>query len=266
MNLNFKSPLQKPWTILEDRLIYGDKEFLFTEITDIKLFDVGTIGTGGCIHIFIGQKVLNLAYSSKQREEGYEAFLYLEKAFAKGDVNLRRKTKVGIQKELDLLPNKNDWGTKKEISELHKILSFDESIKAITSGLTNGSTWLIVCTDRRVLMIDKGMVYGVKLIEIPLDRITSITHSKGLLLGEVSITEGAVTRIIKNIPKNTVSFFTNTVNIEIENRKKSSQISVTKVLNEVSIPDEILKYKQLLDIGVLTQEEFDMKKKELLDI
>ena len=121
-------------------------------------------------------------------------------------MNLRRKTKVGIQKELDLLPYKNDWGTKKEISELYKIFSFDESIKAITSGLTGGSTWLIVCTDRRVLMRDKGMVYGVKLIEIPLDRITSITHSKGLLLWG-AITEGAVTRIIKNIPKNTVSFF-----------------------------------------------------------
>ena len=35
---------------------------------------------------------------------------------------------------------------------------------------------------------------------------------------------------------------------------------------QVSSADEILKYKQLLDMGVITQEEFDIKKKQLLGI
>ncbi len=30
--------------------------------------------------------------------------------------------------------------------------------------------------------------------------------------------------------------------------------------------DELIKYKQLLDMGALTQEEFDAKKKELLGL
>lgn len=34
----------------------------------------------------------------------------------------------------------------------------------------------------------------------------------------------------------------------------------------VSAADELLKYKQLLDLGILTQEEFDTKKKELLNM
>ena len=33
---------------------------------------------------------------------------------------------------------------------------------------------------------------------------------------------------------------------------------------EFSVADEILKYKQLLDMGVITKEEFDLKKDELL--
>jgi hypothetical protein len=33
-----------------------------------------------------------------------------------------------------------------------------------------------------------------------------------------------------------------------------------------SVADELLKFKQLLDMGVLTQEEFDLKKVELLNI
>nr|WP_279592596.1 SHOCT domain-containing protein [Clostridium perfringens] len=34
----------------------------------------------------------------------------------------------------------------------------------------------------------------------------------------------------------------------------------------MSTADEILKFKQLLDMGVLTQEEFECKKKELLGL
>jgi hypothetical protein len=34
----------------------------------------------------------------------------------------------------------------------------------------------------------------------------------------------------------------------------------------VSAADEVLKLKQLLDIGVLTQEEFEKKKKEILGL
>ena len=40
----------------------------------------------------------------------------------------------------------------------------------------------------------------------------------------------------------------------------------TRVVQQVSAADEILKYKQLLDAGVITQEEFDKKKAELLGL
>lgn len=136
----------------------------------------------------------------------------------------------------------------------------------MTSGFTDGNTWLIVCTNKRVLMLDKGMIYGLKLIDIPLDRINSISHSKGLLLGKISITDGATTRTIENVSNNTVSFFANTVNNEVELYKQSKLASTTQVVNNTSPADELIKYKQLLDMGALTQEEFDAKKKELLGL
>ena len=40
----------------------------------------------------------------------------------------------------------------------------------------------------------------------------------------------------------------------------------TTIVNQVSAADEILKLKQLLDSGVLTQDEFDAKKKQLLGL
>lgn len=40
----------------------------------------------------------------------------------------------------------------------------------------------------------------------------------------------------------------------------------TKPNNEANIPEELKKYKELLDSGVITQEEFDAKKKQLLGL
>ncbi len=38
------------------------------------------------------------------------------------------------------------------------------------------------------------------------------------------------------------------------------------VVNQVSAADELKKFKELLDMGVITQEEFEAKKKQLLGI
>ena len=48
--------------------------------------------------------------------------------------------------------------------------------------------------------------------------------------------------------------------------KKHKNISKSQVLNNISPADELIKYKQLLDMGALTKEEFDKKKKELLGV
>lgn len=49
-----------------------------------------------------------------------------------------------------------------------------------------------------------------------------------------------------------------------EQIKKSKQPQQTTVINETTAADELIKYKQLLDMGAITQEEFDNKKQELL--
>ena len=47
---------------------------------------------------------------------------------------------------------------------------------------------------------------------------------------------------------------------------KSPTQPQTVVQSTPDIPDEIRKYKQLLDDDIITQEEFDAKKKELLNL
>ena len=48
-------------------------------------------------------------------------------------------------------------------------------------------------------------------------------------------------------------------------KTKEVTASFTSTKSNVSAADELKKYKELLDLGVLTQEEFEAKKKELLE-
>lgn len=52
----------------------------------------------------------------------------------------------------------------------------------------------------------------------------------------------------------------------IESRILELSKPQTAVVQQVSAADEIVKFKGLLDAGVITQEEFDAKKKQLLNL
>ena len=70
------------------------------------------------------------------------------------------------------------WGTKREVKELPKIITDNEVVTYATSGYYESHTWLIVSTSKRIIFLDKGMFFGLKQIEIPLNKINSIVYKK----------------------------------------------------------------------------------------
>lgn len=54
--------------------------------------------------------------------------------------------------------------------------------------------------------------------------------------------------------------------ISKSNVEKTNKISKNNIESTISNADEIAKYKKLLDDGIITQEEFETKKKQLLNI
>ena len=149
-------------------------------------------------------------------------------------------------------------GTKKEVKELTNIINDDEIITYATSGVYDGHTWLVVSTNKRIIFLDKGMIFGVNQIEIPLSKVNAVKYKKGLFVGEIEIWDGASMFRVKSVLKKTLIPFINAVNNSIEEMKK------TQKSPKLSVADEIMKFKRLLDEGAITQEEFDKKKKELL--
>ena len=131
-------------------------------------------------------------------------------------------------------------GTKKEVKELTNIINDDEIITYATSGVYDGHTWLVVSTNKRIIFLDKGMLFGVNQIEIPLSKVNAVKYKKGLFVGEIEIWDGASMFRVKSVLKKTLIPFINAVNNSIEEMKK------TQNYPKLSVADEIMKFKRLL--------------------
>lgn len=156
--------------------------------------------------------------------------------------------------------------TKKEVKELPNILRDEEIIMYATSGFMDGNTWLITLTNRRILFLDRGMIYGLKQVDMPIEKINSISYKKGLVFGSITIYHGSGNMEVKQISKTTIAPLTEAINKEIEeHNNKSSLVKPPNETSDFSLADELFKFKQLLDDGAITQEEYDDMKKNLLN-
>ncbi|MFR3560079.1 MAG: SHOCT domain-containing protein [Paraclostridium sordellii] len=123
--------------------------------------------------------------------------------------------------------------------------------------------------------MNKGLT-GVK--KIDMNNITAVQYKQpGITAGYIQFAivgsqeaKGGVLNAVKD--ENTITFsgkkdtdkalkLKAIVEDFIMNKTK---VGASQAVQQVSVADELLKYKQLYDAGVLTDEEFETKKKELL--
>ena len=178
------------------------------------------------------------------------------------------RTLESIKAEIAALGEVDLFGTAKEVSHLPEILHDDENIKYLTSGLMDGTTWLVICTQKRVLLLDHGFLFGFKQSEMNLENINSISFQTGLLFGSIEIWHGGARMLIENCDKKTVKPFTDAVNAAMQAIKKgqgsASQAPVTSSSDDVV--SQLERLAALLEKGILSQEEFQAQKKKLLGL
>ena len=110
------------------------------------------------------------------------------------------------------------------------------------------------------LVVSDKHVYGQaafgRQVDLPLDSITAI--GKGIIKGiAITTASGAIKfKCIKNRDE-----IYETIGKLLVERQASKSTS-----NEASSADDLKKYKDLLDTGVISQEEFDAKKKQILGV
>jgi hypothetical protein len=150
---------------------------------------------------------------------------------------------------------------RKEINELPQILAPTEHIDNIIQGTYNNGQGILVSTNRRLLFVDKGLVYGLKVEDFPLDKISSIQYETGLLLGKVKVHTSGNIATIDNVEKASARKFAEFVRDKLSQPKESQ----TQVAPQTDILGQLEKLAKLKENGILSEEEFAEQKKKLLE-
>ena len=116
----------------------------------------------------------------------------------------------------------------------------------------------LVITDKRVY----GKAIFGKRVDLPLDKVSAVGTSflKGIDVGTSS------GRIKFKLVKNQDEIHAALSKLLLDRQEKESHNTVVENIVSASNADELKKFKDLFDSGVITQEEFDAKKKQLLGL
>lgn len=156
-------------------------------------------------------------------------------------------------------------GTRKEVRYLPNLLRDNEEIYYITSGRLQGNTWLITCTNKRLLFLDRGFFFGTRTKEFRLEKINGVSYSENLIWGVINIEHGGNGFTIGGIKKRTVKKMAESIQKAIEEYFDESFEETIDNLPKDNF-SLIKSYKELLDLNIITEEEFLKKKSELLDL
>ena len=171
--------------------------------------------------------------------------------------------------------------------EIAKVLMPDEHIMSVFDGLKidGGVCTIITVTDRRVIFgmkinLISGQSY-YKVYSLDINRCCSCELNEKLLSDEILIYNEQRQLYFRSSPMTSTDAMQvfNLLRYAIEQARRyvpqavipQGVISQTNVPQEApvqleSVADEIKKFKELLDLGAITQEEFDAKKKRLLGL
>lgn len=172
-----------------------------------------------------------------------------------------------IKRQIAAYPHRYVFWTQKEIRALPEILDNDESIKAATSGMMDGSTWLAVCTNRRLIFLNRGMFYGLRQVQFPLDRIQSIDHAFTIFFGSIRVWDGASAFSIGMVLKSSILPFVRVTEesmYALRKAQSSPQVVASHAQQPLDVASQLAKLAELKERGHLTEAEFQAQKKKLL--
>ena len=180
------------------------------------------------------------------------------------------------------------WGMNRNKGErqmLYDLIESNEQLECVIGGkfapdlkqakfgdsLRSG---IIVATNKRVVMVDKGVFGSTEVAEMGYDSIGAITYSTGMVFGGLQITgRGSMSFRVEMVdPKDDAKRFSDCVRPHLPGQVGSqhAQQAATPVSPPVSNLDSVVsdleKLAGLLERGILSQEEFDAKKKQLLGL
>lgn len=153
--------------------------------------------------------------------------------------------------------------SKRELNHIPDAMNVGEELICFTSGYLGYNPWLIALTDKRVLMLSKCMVYGLKQIEFNLANVYSVSYETGMMNGTVYLQVGTDDHAITNLPKKAAPLFAQNVREALH----ALTLPTTIVSQEPSDNDIVSKLERLAALherGVINDAEFLDQKSKIL--
>ena len=159
----------------------------------------------------------------------------------------------------------NTHNSIKHFGIIEKNLSPDEDVLFAFIGIHNyisiskhDSNFAYVVTNKRIMLGQKKVI-GENFQSIALNKINDISFTSGIAYGVITVdaqTEKFNVAVIKSQAAN-INAILHQLLLDLKTESNSPAPAA-------SAADELRKFKQLLDDGIITQEEFEKKKSELL--
>ena len=226
---------------------------------------------GMCI-IDTAEKTIHIN-APKDKTESFIAFVNPKIAEHRDTklIDLYAKMKEAVP--LEVLANEATGRLLSLLEENSSILEEGEVPIQITTGTYNlGSalfeknvSGLLVATDRRVILMKENFVKDFNYA-----MITSIKANRGVRFGRITIYIAGSKEEIRYVPNEQAPLFAGAIWNKVEELKKQSQApsppppAPAPALAPTSVADELLKFSELLEKGLISQEEFDAQKAKLL--
>ena len=243
------------WTVTDDGILFKGSEYKYDEINNFRLITTPTTPlTGGVIQFFSsGGKVITLAFKYADKERVHSAVQF---------VNDKIDLANGIVKNYKYQLTAHT-GTRLEVYDDYLVIHHMQ-VGSIMTNIVRG-----------------GTLAGKK---INFEDLTSVQFREpaGMTVGFLQFaypgsieSKGGLTAMIND--ENSVPIQPTMVPLAqeiyefIEKRRKeiksqNRQPVQTVQITEKSSAEQIREFKELMDMGIITQEEFDAKKKQLLGL
>ena len=181
-----------------------------------------------------------------------------------------------VWQQINALPDRFIFYTRKEINYLPKILVADERILALTSGFRNNRTWLCVCTNRRMIFLDRGMIWGLRQVQMNLDRVQAIESRYTIFFGSIRVWDGASAFEVGLVPKSSIAPFVRVTQDAMDRYKRQMVTDIVGTASNVhSAPNkssssnawlgELERLAHLKSSGHLTEDEYAKAKAKLIN-
>jgi hypothetical protein len=160
------------------------------------------------------------------------------------------------------------WGIK-HFTLIEQALGTDEDAIMCFIGLHNyvsvtkhDNNFAYAITNKRILIAQQKMI-GQVFQTIDIDNLNDVTMNTGMLMGVITI-DTIKERFNVAVNKQHAQSINSAIHDVLFNLKQQKKVFTSNQSSTGSVADEILKFKNLLDIGAITQDEFEQKKKQLL--